>query len=223
MTDPSAGDRDEFGIPIIVTPMSASERKHKAISDAAIAEFVTEGYAGASVDAIASRAGVSKPTIYSHFGNKERLFLAVIGRYLRSSHTDLGPIAARITEASDLRAALIDYTGTWARIVLRDDIMTLRRLVIGEVHRFPQLGEVWAQTDAVNDEALTAALGELHARGAVRVPQPRHAVRQLIAMTIGAAQLVRTFRPAYEFAEGELDDMISSGVDVFLSHYATRA
>jgi len=202
--------------------MSASERKRAAITEAAIGEFVQRGYAGASVDAIAARARVSKPTVYSHFGNKERLFLTVIGGYLREGYTDLGPLADRIAGAPDLRAALIDFLGTWVEVVLREDSMTLRRLVIGEVDRFPQLGQVWAQVNGAGDEALVHALTGLHQRGVLEVTSPRSAVRQLTAMTVGAAQLIRTFRPAYEFAEGELEELVSSGVDVFLTAYARR-
>lgn len=213
-------DTDEFGIPILTSTVSASERKRAAITEAAIAEFVQHGYVGASVDSIAARASVSKPTIYSHFGNKERLFLAVIGSYLRDSYTDLGPRADRIADSPDLRAALIDFLGAWVEVVLRDDIMTLRRLVIGEVDRFPQLGLVWAQINMANDDTLIRAFDALDQRGVLKVANPRQAVRQLIAMTIGAAQLIRTFRPIYEFAEGELAELVSSGVDVFLSAYA---
>ncbi|MBO2451678.1 TetR/AcrR family transcriptional regulator [Actinomadura barringtoniae] len=200
--------------------MSASERKRAAITEAAIGEFVERGYAGASVDAIAARARVSKPTVYSHFGNKERLFLTVIGGYLRDGYTDLGPLADRIAEAPDPRAALIDFLGSWVEVVLREDVMTLRRLVIGEIDRFPQLGQVWAQVNATNDEALVRAFAALHKKGALDVPRPRQAVRQLTAMTVDAAQLIRTFRPAYEFDEGELEELVSSGVDVFLTAYA---
>ncbi|MFC4907043.1 TetR/AcrR family transcriptional regulator [Actinomadura gamaensis] len=212
-------DLDELGIPIIAVPVSSSERKRRAIEEAAVAEFVREGYAGASVDSIATRAKVSKPTVYKHFGNKERLFLAVIGGYLRTGYTGLAPLAARITEAPDPRAALVEYLDAWVRIVLREDIMTLRRLVIGEVERFPQLGAVWAEINSHNDADLTTALTTLTERGVLDVPDPRPAVRQLIAMTVGAAQLIRTFRPSYEFADGELENLVSSGVDVFLSHY----
>jgi len=220
-TDTSGGrDTDEFGIPILAGPIGAAVLKRAAITDAAIAEFVQHGYAGASVDTIVARARVSKPTIYSHFGNKERLFLAVIGGYLRDSYTDLGPLADRIVDAPDLRAALLDFLSSWVEVVLRPDIMTLRRLVIGEVDRFPQLGQVWAQINAANDEALIRAFSTLHERGTLDVPNPRRAVRQLIAMTVGAAQLIRTFRPSYEFAAGELADLVSSGVEVFLTAYA---
>jgi TetR/AcrR family transcriptional regulator, regulator of autoinduction and epiphytic fitness len=216
------GDIDEFGIPVLASPAGASGRKHAAIAEAAIAEFVQRGYAGASVDTIAARAGVSKPTIYSHFGNKERLFLAVIGGYLRDSYTDLGPRIDRIADAADLRAALVDFLGSWLEILLRDDIMTLRRLVIGEVGRFPQLGWVWAKINLATDTALAQSLSALHRRGTLNVANTRQAVRQLIAMTIGSAQLFRTFQPDYEFADGELEDQVSSGVDVFLAAYGHR-
>ncbi|NMO51480.1 TetR/AcrR family transcriptional regulator [Actinoplanes sp. TBRC 11911] len=213
-------DTDELGIPVLAKPLSASGRKRASITEAAIAEFVQRGYTGASVDSIATRAGVSKPTIYSHFGNKQRLFLAVIGGYLRDSYTDLGPRADGIADAPDLRTALVDFLGAWVEVVLREDIMTLRRLVIGEVERFPQLGEVWARINIVHDDALVRAFTALDQRGTLQVPDPRAAVRQLIAMTIGAAQLIRTFRPAYRFDDGELDALVTSGVDVFLSAYA---
>lgn len=47
---------------------------------------------------------------------------------------------------------LVDYLDTWVWIVPRDDMMALRRLVIGEVDRFPQLRETLAKTNTLNDE-----------------------------------------------------------------------
>lgn len=46
--------------------------------DAAAAEFADRGYAGASIAAIARRAGVSKSTVFHHFESKEDLYLTVI-------------------------------------------------------------------------------------------------------------------------------------------------
>src|SRR5437764_7215203 len=104
----TVADVDEYGIPIIADPVSASERKRHAIVDAACAEFLREGYSASSMDEIARRAGVSKPTIYSHFGNKERLFLAVIGGELTKVYAGVDPRGAKLAQAPDLRAALID-------------------------------------------------------------------------------------------------------------------
>ena len=50
--------------------------KGTAILDAAKRLFTTHGFDGASMDQIAAEAGVSKLTVYSHFGDKESLFAA---------------------------------------------------------------------------------------------------------------------------------------------------
>ncbi|MFI6908428.1 TetR/AcrR family transcriptional regulator [Nonomuraea sp. NPDC050394] len=208
---------DEFGLPIIPDAVNVSQRKREAIIDAAKVEFLKEGYTAASVDAIASRAGVSKPTIYKHFGNKERLFLAVIGGILPQTYAHLEPCKSKIAQADDLRTALISLITEWAEILLRPDIMALRRLVIGEIDRFPQLGKAWYRiSDKMNNEPLVEAFEILHERGRISVPDPALAVRQLVAATIGVPQLVRTFDAD---AEVDLEEIITSGVDLFLARY----
>jgi AcrR family transcriptional regulator len=44
----------------------------------AVDEFARRGYAGASMAAIAARAGISKPLIYQYFGSKDGLYLACL-------------------------------------------------------------------------------------------------------------------------------------------------
>ncbi|WP_131770844.1 TetR/AcrR family transcriptional regulator, partial [Candidatus Protofrankia californiensis] len=52
--------------------------KREAILAAAFEVFARKGYEGASVDLIASEAGVAKPTLYNHLGSKENLFRLVM-------------------------------------------------------------------------------------------------------------------------------------------------
>ncbi|HOZ25340.1 MAG TPA: helix-turn-helix domain-containing protein, partial [Thermomonas sp.] len=52
--------------------------KRAAILDAAKRMFVAHGFDGVSMDQIASEAGVSKLTVYSHFGDKESLFAEAV-------------------------------------------------------------------------------------------------------------------------------------------------
>lgn len=52
--------------------------KVEQILKGALPVFLTYGYSGASMDKVAETAGVSKQTIYSHFGDKEGLFKALI-------------------------------------------------------------------------------------------------------------------------------------------------
>ncbi|MEM7445607.1 MAG: TetR/AcrR family transcriptional regulator [Pseudomonadota bacterium] len=55
-----------------------AERSRRAILDAALVEFSEHGHAGARIDNVAERAGVSKPLIYSYFGDKEDLYAAAL-------------------------------------------------------------------------------------------------------------------------------------------------
>lgn len=54
-----------------------AEREQQIVA-VAIGEFAVRGYAGASMAAIARRAGISKPLIYQYFGSKDGLYLACL-------------------------------------------------------------------------------------------------------------------------------------------------
>ncbi len=55
-----------------------AQRSKRAILDAALIEFSANGHAGARIDAISDRAGISKPMIYSYFGDKDELYAAAL-------------------------------------------------------------------------------------------------------------------------------------------------
>ncbi|WP_313161253.1 TetR/AcrR family transcriptional regulator, partial [Stenotrophomonas sp.] len=78
--------------------------KRAAILDAAKALFVEQGYGGVSMDSIASQAGVSKLTVYSHFGDKETLFAEAV----KSTCNEMLPDALFVTDADGaLREQLV--------------------------------------------------------------------------------------------------------------------
>jgi AcrR family transcriptional regulator len=59
-------------------PPRNPERSRERILSAALREFASKGFAGARVDAIARRAAINKRMLYHYFGNKEKLFRAVL-------------------------------------------------------------------------------------------------------------------------------------------------
>ena len=59
--------------------MTGRERREQLISIGRAA-FAELGFEGTSVEEIASRAGVSKPVVYEHFGGKEGLYAVVVDR-----------------------------------------------------------------------------------------------------------------------------------------------
>ena len=62
--------------------MTSAERREQLI-EVATQVFASEGADRASVESIASRAGVSKPVIYEHFGSKDGLYAVVVDRHVR--------------------------------------------------------------------------------------------------------------------------------------------
>lgn len=84
--------------------------KRRAILDGALDVFARDGYARASIDAIAATADVSTRTVYNHFTDKAGLFAAVVedsATTVATAHIDqIDTILGAITSAEDLQSAL---------------------------------------------------------------------------------------------------------------------
>ena len=116
-----------------------AERKRRAIVAAAREIFLRDGY-DAGMDLIAEAAGVSKVTIYNHFGSKEQLFTEVVGEAFEQAVGGAPDLALTgLAGAEDLREALTDLARGWVAGITRPEVTDLRLLVIGEAHRFPEL------------------------------------------------------------------------------------
>ena len=70
------------------TRMSAGERREQLI-EVARGLFATKGFDGTSIEEIASRAKVSKPVVYEHFGGKEGLYAVIVDRELNTISTTI--------------------------------------------------------------------------------------------------------------------------------------
>jgi len=110
--------------------------------EAALDVFVEHGYAGARLDDIAQRAGVTKGTVYLYFKDKEELFEAVVretlGSLLRRGHAIANEYEG--TSAQLLREVL---EGWWRDIVQHDRVSALPKLMIAEAGNFPRLARFY--------------------------------------------------------------------------------
>ena len=131
------------------------ERPHQII-EAACEEFGEHGLAGARLDDIARRAGVAKGTIYLYFPNKEELFREMIRRTViaRLEEAELAFSALTGTAAEQMR----DYMRHWWDYLLTPHFQTVYRLVHGELHRFPDLAQFYAQEVVARSHRLVRAL-----------------------------------------------------------------
>lgn len=97
-----------------MTKKQLKEHRVDSLLQAAIEEFLEKGYDGASVEAIAKRAGVSKGGVYHHFPNKEVLLMEA-NQKLSEPVMAMAERAYLNSSALDgLRQYIREYLNYWA-------------------------------------------------------------------------------------------------------------
>ncbi|MFI9454705.1 TetR/AcrR family transcriptional regulator [Amycolatopsis sp. NPDC052450] len=194
-----------------------AEAKQAAILDAAEALFVSDGYELTSVDAISARAGVSKRTVYDHFGDKQTLFRSVLGRANDAVvATVRKAIDEELTDDRDLRAALLGFarrvtTGMFPT----SDYATFRRLS-SQAPVAPRLPE--AARDQP-ERMMEERFAKFAADGRLRLTDPRRAMQHFVALTMRLALDVMNDDLAGTVGKSEILAVLDDGVDVFLRAY----
>jgi AcrR family transcriptional regulator len=114
--------------------------RRQAIIDAALDEFIAQGYAATRLDDVARRAGVAKGTIYLYFKDKQTLFEELV-------RTAIVPLVARLATlppvGGSIRAALENFVATFVREVVTTRRGAIVRLVMAEGPRFPDIADFY--------------------------------------------------------------------------------
>src|SRR3954465_4674252 len=157
------------------------EHRPQQIIEAALQVFGECGLANARLQDIAARAGVSKGTIYLYFPNKEELFREVIRQTAVAAIESGEKTLAQGTPTEQLCTAMRGY---W-NFVRSPVFGTLHRLVLGELHQFPDLAQFYA--DEVVSRGLRLLSGIIRRgidKGEFREIDPMTAARMLVALTV---------------------------------------
>ena len=127
-----------------ITERSKSEAKAQAILNGAIQEFLAHGYAATSMDKVAKAAGVSKATVYSHFGDKESLFNAVIQDLVKDKFQTVMGLQQPKSLRQDPKQVLSEIASKMLSNAQSDRAFhNLIRIIIGESERFPELAKAY--------------------------------------------------------------------------------
>src|SRR5712671_2230394 len=166
--------------------------KAESILAAAKRTFLASGFGAVSMDTIAREAGVSKATVYAHFAGKEELFGAVIGR---ECERYFARFSARELDPRDVRASLMILGRRFLELILSPDAIALHRIIVGEVTRFPMLGEVFWRAGPERERVqIEGFLRSAAAAGALTLPDPRLAAEQLVSLVRADVQLRQLLR-----------------------------
>ena len=157
------------------------EERPGQILDAAIDVFGKRGLAGARLEDIARRAGVSKGTIYLYFPNKEALFREVVRAKVVGRIEQAEAARGEGTFAERLRRCMDAY---W-EFLRSPTFEIVQRLVQGELHQFPDLAEFYSREVIMRGKALLqSTIREGIDSGEIRPIDPAVAARMLVAMLV---------------------------------------
>jgi AcrR family transcriptional regulator len=206
-------------------PETRSQRKRSAIVEAATETFLRNGYRGTSMDQIASAAGVSKQTVYSHFADKAALFTEIVAQTVDEASDPVHDEVVTMQDSGDLEADLTDLARRQLGRVLQPRLLQLRRLVISEADRFPELGRAFYERGAGRTIATLAETFErLAERGLLSVEDPAVAATHFNWLVMSAPVNQAMFLGESGIPEAaELDRLAESGVRAFLAAYGVRA
>src|SRR6266404_5931196 len=192
--------------------------KVESILAAAKRSFLAAGFGAVSMDAIAREAGVSKATVYAHFAGKEELFGAMIGReceryFARFSAGELDP--------RDVRASLTVLGRRYLELLLSSETIALHRIILGEVTRFPVLGEVfWRAGPERQRVQIEAFLKSAIASGTLALADTRLAAEQFVSLVRGDIQLRHVLRIEADADQRGVSAAVEGAVATFMRAFA---
>ncbi len=194
---------------------SKSEEKRNLIIDAAGDLFMVQGYENVSMEGIAKLAGVSKQTLYSHFGGKEQLFSAAIERKCEEYQLD----SSLANEQRNCRENLENFCEHLAELLASDEAVQVLKVCAAEAGR-SEVGKLfWEAGPAKIRLQLHTFLHKQQQLGVLKIDDIDRACSQLIAMLHGEAHTCTLLALPCSESGRNLQDYSRACVDMFLRFY----
>ena len=193
--------------------------KRAAILDAAKRMFTTQGFAGVSMDQIAAEAGVSKLTVYSHFGDKDALFAAAVQAHCEQQLPESLFAAA---DAAPLREGLLQIARAFFGMIAGPEALAGHRIMCT-----PQVVEstmpalFWDAGPRRVTDALAEVLRHHVAAGELAIDDVPRAASQFLCLAKGELHAQLVFGCCGEVRSHEVEAQLEAAVDMFLRAYGT--
>jgi TetR/AcrR family transcriptional repressor of mexJK operon len=192
--------------------------KRAAILDAAKRMFTAHGFERVSMDQIAAEAGVSKLTVYSHFGDKETLFSAAISA---KCEEQLAQGLFAVDPNSSLREQLLGIGRAFLALINSEEALAIHRVVTTQPPP-AKLGQLfWDAGPRRVQEAFESFLRDEIAAGALDIPEVHRAASQFLCMLKGEAHMLLLCGCIDCIDEAEAEAHVQATVDMFLRAYQT--
>ncbi len=194
--------------------------KRAAVLEAAKQLFAAHGFEGVSMDQIAQQAGVSKLTLYSHFGDKEGLLSAAVRAHCEQEM----PVALlQPAPGTPLREHLIGIGRAFHALANSPTAIAGHRMLTAPSALSPQLAaRFWDDGPARIQEGLAALLKQRVDAGELLIEDTTLAASHLCALLKGEAHARLMLGHPEPLDDAEAERQMESAIDLFLRAYARR-
>jgi TetR/AcrR family transcriptional repressor of mexJK operon len=200
------------------------DAKRRAILDVAHDVFLAQGYAATSMSEIAAKVGGSKGTLYNHFRSKEELFSAFMNDVCVAEAAIYFDPLRPIGDGRSVRDSLIDLGVSLLDFLQQSDIMSVHRLVVAEVGRFPELGELFYQNGPKRGETrFTEIFREAMAKGLLPPADPHMTGQRLKDLVMSDIYMRRLWGVPHGYGPAETRAHVAESVDIFLKAFGPAA
>lgn len=195
----------------------------RAILDATLQLYLENGYAGTNTDEIAAVSSVSKQTIYRHFADKDELVREALLSLISAAENQGAESFDELAETDDLRRDLRIFARQHLHDVIQPDIMRIRRRIIAEVDRFPDVARAWYDAAPKRGhEKLAATFARLRERGFLRMEDPLLAAEQFNWLILSIPMNRAMFDAGSVTDTSNHAVYADAAVNVFLAAYSTE-
>lgn len=193
-----------------------SELKRDNILNAASELFCEKGFSAISMDQVAKQAGVSKQTVYSHFGNKEDLFCAAIS--CRCQRFRMSALPEHMLD--DPLEALQTFAKGFMSLIMSEEGLAIHRICTFESQINPHISQLFY---TAGPEPMIAELSQILAKynqqKLLDIDDSECAAIQFLSLIKGEAMMRREYNTPKQLSALELDEYINKSVNLFLRGY----
>lgn len=191
--------------------------KREAILDAAQSLFAERGIDGAPIEAIAARSGVSKVTVYGHFGDKASIFEALVAR---ENERFTERLAAVTQSEGAMEDRLLQLGETVISVMMEPCHLALDRIVALEAQRNPAAGRrFYDNGPGMLLAHMQTVLVAGQARQEIGPGDPALMARDLLSLWFGFQAIQQRFCGGIAQTEAELRDRVSHAVQLLRRAY----
>ncbi|MGE0740294.1 MAG: TetR/AcrR family transcriptional regulator [Hyphomonadaceae bacterium] len=185
------------------------------LMDAAFALFTEQGFEGATMDAIAKRAGASTKTLYSRYANKAEILEATVKRNVeRTVASHLRGFALR-PEETEPREYLVKFGMQIGMSNIVDETAGLVRITMAEGHRYKVLTRMYREVTGRAINAVTVALRYWREQGLIAFDEDAELLAHICFGSMTNEMRIRSVL-GDPMNRTELERYVNTSVDLFL-------